>query len=77
MPIPSIISAQLDDEIRRIFYDEGFREIEIKLNYVFRNKAYLISAFTHPSKSKNCITNSYERYYIIKILLIHNGLVLD
>jgi len=58
MSMPPIISAQSDNQIRRIFHDEGFREIEIKLDYVFQNKAYLISAFTHPSKSKD----SYERY---------------
>ena len=62
MPIPPIISERLDAEIKRIFHDEGFREIETKLNYIFQNKAYLISAFTHPSKSQTCIINSYERY---------------
>jgi dsRNA-specific ribonuclease len=62
-----IISKELDNEIRKIFHDERFREIEIKLDYIFRNKAYLISAFTHPSKSKNCITYSYERYHFITI----------
>jgi hypothetical protein len=66
MSIPPIISPQLDNEIKRIFHNEGFHEIEIKLNYVFQNKAYLISAFTHSSKSKHCIINSYERYYTIK-----------
>ncbi len=40
----------LNDEMRRIFYEEGFEEIENRLNYVFKNKGYLISAFTHPSK---------------------------
>jgi hypothetical protein len=62
MGIPPIISEGLDDEIRRIFHDEGFEEIEYKLDYVFKNKAYLISAFTHSSKSINSIMNSYERY---------------
>jgi len=66
MSIPPIISPQLDNEIQRIFHNEGFYEIEIKLNYFFQNKAYLISAFTHSSKSKHCIINSYERYYTIK-----------
>jgi hypothetical protein len=66
MSIPPIISPQLDNEIKRIFHNEGFHEIEIKLNYFFHNKAYLISAFTHSSKSKHCIISSYERYYTIK-----------
>jgi endoribonuclease Dicer len=59
--IPPIVSERLNDEMRKIFYDEGFREIEIRLDYVFRNKGYLISAFTHPSKLKNDMTYSYER----------------
>ncbi|CAF3595254.1 unnamed protein product [Rotaria sordida] len=61
LSIPPIIPTQLDNEIRRIFHDEEFEEIEYKLNYVFQNKAYLISAYTHPSKSQNSILNSYER----------------
>ncbi len=66
MSLPPVIDERWENEISRIFHDEGFREIEMKLNYVFRKKEYLISAFTHSSKSKNY---SYERYYIIEILL--------
>ncbi|CAF2549991.1 unnamed protein product [Rotaria sp. Silwood2] len=61
MSLPPIMPAQLDNEIRRIFHDEEFEEIEHKLNYVFQNKAYLVSAYTHPSKSNNCLLISYER----------------
>jgi endoribonuclease Dicer len=61
MSIPPIVSERLNDEMRRIFYEEGFEEIENRLNYVFKNKGYLISAFTHPSKLKNDVTYSYER----------------
>ncbi|UJR36873.1 hypothetical protein I4U23_029586 [Adineta vaga] len=61
MSIPSIIDSSLMNEINRIFQDEGFSEIEEKLQYSFRNKAYLISAFTHPSKTMQCNGISYER----------------
>ena len=50
------------NEINRIFQEENFSEIENKLRYEFRNKAYLVSAFTHPSKSIQSNGISYERY---------------
>ena len=45
------------EELTRIYIEERFEEIENKLNYDFRDKIYLVLAFTHPSKSKQ----SYER----------------
>lgn len=42
--------------------NHGFYEVEHKINYVFKNKAYLISAFTHPSYCNNRLTQCYERY---------------
>lgn len=62
MSIPLIVPEKWINEIEKIFHDEQFREIEIKLNYVFKNKGYLISAFTHRSKTKNSMKYSYERY---------------
>ena len=63
MSIPSVVkSLKSDNEIRRIYHEERFQDIEIKLNYVFQNKAYLISAFTHPSVSKYSVVDSYEKY---------------
>ncbi|CAF3584226.1 unnamed protein product [Rotaria socialis] len=67
-PLPSILLAGLsdtmDDVIPRIeefFNDFAFDEIEKKINYVFKNKAYLIAAFTHPSYCNNRLTQCYER----------------
>ena len=61
MPIPMIVSEQLNDEIRRIYHQEDFQEIEMRLKYTFRNKGYLIAAYTHPSKVQNGSIYSYER----------------
>ena len=65
--VPAIVADQLHGEMRKIFDDEGFREIEMRLDYVFRNKAYLIVAFTHPSKLNNPMGYSYERYDSIRM----------
>ncbi|CAM4788781.1 unnamed protein product [Rotaria magnacalcarata] len=67
-PLPSILLAGLSDtiddvipKIEKLFNDFAFDEIEKKLNYVFKNKAYLIAAFTHPSYCNNRLTQCYER----------------
>ncbi|CAF2107810.1 unnamed protein product [Rotaria magnacalcarata] len=66
MEVPSILcSYSTNDEIRPIvgkFYKEqAFDDIEKIINYNFKNKAYLIAAFTHPSSFANRLTNCYER----------------
>jgi dsRNA-specific ribonuclease len=38
--------------------------IEKTIHHEFKNKAYLIAAFTHPSSFANRLTNCYERYFI-------------
>ncbi|CAF1053013.1 unnamed protein product [Adineta ricciae] len=61
MSTPPIIAPASMNEINRIFHEENFSEIENKLRYKFRNKAYLVAAFTHPSKSIQSNGISYER----------------
>ncbi|XP_053488209.1 endoribonuclease Dicer isoform X2 [Ictalurus furcatus] len=39
----------------------GFENFEKKINYVFKNKAYLLQAFTHASYHYNTITDCYQR----------------
>ncbi|XP_028846066.1 endoribonuclease Dicer [Denticeps clupeoides] len=39
----------------------GFENFEEKINYTFRNKAYLLQAFTHASYHYNTITDCYQR----------------
>jgi hypothetical protein len=59
------LSDTMDDIASRIqnFYTEhAFAEIEKEINYVFQNKAYLITAFSHPSYINNRLTQPYERY---------------
>ena len=67
MKPPSIVRVSTADNtlnqiISKFYTDQTFDQIEMKINYVFRNKAYLIAAFTHPSNFSNRITDCYERY---------------
>ncbi|XP_072284638.1 LOW QUALITY PROTEIN: endoribonuclease Dicer [Pyxicephalus adspersus] len=39
----------------------GFENFERKINYQFKNKAYLLQAFTHASYHYNTITDCYQR----------------
>ncbi|XP_062432589.1 endoribonuclease Dicer isoform X2 [Rhea pennata] len=39
----------------------GFENFEKKINYNFKNKAYLLQAFTHASYHYNTITDCYQR----------------
>ncbi|XP_042800140.1 endoribonuclease Dicer isoform X2 [Panthera leo] len=39
----------------------GFENFEKKINYRFKNKAYLLQAFTHASYHYNTITDCYQR----------------
>ncbi|CAF4312506.1 unnamed protein product [Rotaria sp. Silwood2] len=65
---PSILHPNLSDttddvisKIQEFFNNFTFDDIEKKINYVFKNKAYLIAAFTHPSYYNNPFTQCYER----------------
>nr|KAG5691629.1 hypothetical protein BaRGS_023800 [Batillaria attramentaria] len=40
---------------------EGFSEFESKINYTFRDRSYLLQAFTHASYHYNYITDCYQR----------------
>ncbi|TFK16018.1 protein FAM181A [Platysternon megacephalum] len=47
----------------------GFENFEKKINYSFKNKAYLLQAFTHASYHYNTITGKLsERNYFISVL---------
>jgi dsRNA-specific ribonuclease len=64
--IPSILCpyikvGEIDPILNKFYNDQAFYDIERKINYNFRNKAYLIAAFTHPSSFANRLTNCYER----------------
>jgi len=65
---PSVLRISTKNDVNDInnmineFYDEHlFIEIEETINYDFRNKAYLIAAFTHPSYSAKPLTTNYTR----------------
>ncbi|CAL1295864.1 unnamed protein product [Larinioides sclopetarius] len=43
------------------YLTDGFDRFEKIIGYTFKNKAYLLQAFTHPSYSDNDITDCYQR----------------
>ncbi len=51
----------IENLIQKNYNDRLFIEIETKIKYDFRDKAYLIAAFTHPSCSHIAITITYKR----------------
>lgn len=69
MATPSILFSNRSDPdeqesalISQFYSEKGFVRIEQEINYVFKNKAYLISAFTHPSYVNNRLMHCYDRY---------------
>jgi endoribonuclease Dicer len=80
MKTPSVLYPGLSETMNEVnertdqfFSDWTFIDVEKSIGYTFKNKAYLIAAFTHPSYSNNNrLTQCYDRYslYTIKIILI-------
>ncbi len=67
--IPSIVCSsigdgEIDSVVNRFYKEQDFSMIEKTIHHEFKNKAYLIAAFTHPSSFANRLTNCYERYFI-------------
>lgn len=58
--LPSV-RRTTEDLILETYKERLFMEIETQLNYHFQDKAYLIAAYTHPSRSDNTVTTNYER----------------
>ena len=51
-----------DGDRARTLYDKlGVQEIENKIGYTFKEKSFLLQAFTHASYGDNRLTGSYER----------------
>ncbi|XP_071962974.1 endoribonuclease Dicer-like isoform X2 [Antedon mediterranea] len=44
-----------------VFLLNGFDQFEENINYTFKDKSYLLQAFTHASYHKNMITDCYQR----------------
>lgn len=70
MKTPSILCPGLSDTmdevntlIQQLFSELAFAEVETTIKYNFKNKAYLIAAFTHASYCNNRLTQCYERYF--------------
>jgi endoribonuclease Dicer len=64
----SIGDGEIDSVVNHFYREQEFSFIEKTINYEFKNKAYLIAAFTHPSSFANRLTNCYERYAIVIII---------
>ncbi len=66
MKPPSVLCPDLSDtmnevKVEELFSNRAFAEIEKKIKYNFKNKAYLIAAFTHGSRSKTTGTIKNKR----------------
>ncbi|CAF1174718.1 unnamed protein product [Adineta ricciae] len=66
MSTPSIICSYINSNeskhvIEKFYTEQAFSSIENIIHYTFRDKAYLIAAFTHPSSFCNRLTSCYER----------------
>lgn len=64
--IPSIVCSSIDEKqieyiLLNFYHEHNFSQIEEIMNYRFKNKGYLIAAFTHPSSFANRLTDCYER----------------
>ncbi|GIY99361.1 endoribonuclease Dcr-1 [Caerostris extrusa] len=61
LPPNPIVGDHHHHEFRLEVLSSGFDRFEKIIGYTFRNKAYLLQAFTHPSYSDNNITDCYQR----------------
>ncbi|CAF1172745.1 unnamed protein product [Adineta ricciae] len=66
MSTPSIICSYINSNeskhvIEKFYTEQAFSSVENTIHYTFRDKAYLIAAFTHPSSFGNRLTSCYER----------------
>ena len=53
---------EIEKEIQQYYLEREFADVEKRIEYKFRNKAYVIAAFTHPSYSNsNRLTQCYDR----------------
>ena len=58
-PDPLSKNIGLNNELRAQY--QRLESFENKLQYSFKNKAYLYQATTHPSEMSNCFTSSYQK----------------
>lgn len=50
-----------EEKLQNFYFGKNLVEFERKLNYTFKDKAYLVQAFTHNSYYDNEITDCYQR----------------
>uniref|UniRef100_A0AC35TIS6 Endoribonuclease Dcr-1 n=1 Tax=Rhabditophanes sp. KR3021 TaxID=114890 RepID=A0AC35TIS6_9BILA len=49
------------EQLAQYYHDNRFHQIEKEVGYVFKNKGYLIQAFSHASYIDNRVTGCYQR----------------
>ena len=64
---PADTIYEVKEQIDRFFSEKELDEVEKEINYTFKNRAYLIAAFTHASYVHNRLTQCYDRYMEIQI----------
>ena len=55
------------DGVKFLLQKLDTKKIEQKLGYTFKEKTFLIQAFTHASYSPNKLTDSYERLEVLQL----------
>lgn len=55
------IRSNAEAELRRLYYANNLDEFERKIQYTFRDKAFLVQAFTHNSFYENHVTDCHQR----------------
>jgi endoribonuclease Dicer len=58
--LPNPLQFQFDSTLSQKL-DLKYADFEKQINYHFKNKIYLMQAFTHPSDIKNIYTSSYQK----------------
>ncbi|XP_053977112.1 endoribonuclease Dicer [Hylaeus volcanicus] len=57
----SVVVSETVNQDKLNYFMPWASDIETKLGYKFKNRAYLLQAFTHPSYTANNITECYQR----------------
>jgi endoribonuclease Dicer len=74
LPLPAspLLVSNVDNPVGVLeFQLDGYEAFEEQISYRFRDRSYLLQAFTHASYHYNSITDCYQRYVVVLLLLLH------
>lgn len=61
MKTPDQIKDQAQEELMRLYHGNNLDKFEQQIQYTFRDKAFLVQAFTHNSFYENHVTDCHQR----------------